>query len=349
MSAVCDIALVLGLTFSGLCLPPPEPEPPAALPEDQPTAWAIPAPPPPPPPPVVRPATVAMPPVVITKVIQLPAPASPPPPQPPPAPPPDPYRLAAQRLWDSRMRPSLKGQMAVFQPGRPPTMPLPRPSEPTAPEPKPDYEGDRRVSTLPVDNSRIVTTDRYITGVLETGINSQLDGSKGSIVIQVARDVYGYHGRNLLIPKGSRMVCDYESPDKIGSSRLGITCNRILIAEHRAEIIELASAGGDVQGRAGFTGEVDNRFGERYGTALMLTAISSAVRLATASATSNDESSTIAAATDAGAEEMSTRFGEITASVLEQTVDLAPIITVPQGTRVQIRPANDWYIREVTS
>ncbi|WP_413208536.1 hypothetical protein [Rhodospirillum sp. A1_3_36] len=46
MSAVCDIALVLGLTFSGLCLPPPEPEPPAALPEDQPTAWAIPAPPP---------------------------------------------------------------------------------------------------------------------------------------------------------------------------------------------------------------------------------------------------------------------------------------------------------------
>lgn len=356
MSAVCDVALVLGLTLSGLCAPPAEPPPAAALPEDDEAAWSVPAPPAPP----VREVAPPMPPVVITKVVQMPAPPPPaPPPSPPPPPPPDPYRLAAQAVWNARAaaRPALDGSMSTYRANMPQLTPValtpgptPAPPDVAPPAPKPEYEGDRRTSSLPVDNSRIVTTDRYITGVLETGINSQLDGSSGSIVIQVSRDVFGYHGRNLLIPKGSRLVCDYESPDKIGASRLAVSCNRVLMAEHRAEIIELTAAAGDVQGRAGFTGEVDTRFGERYGTALMLTGISTAVRLATAMASSGDKTAdTLAQATDAGAEEMSTRFGEITASVLEQTVDLAPIITVPQGTRVQIRPAADWYIREVTS
>ncbi|GAA0570594.1 TrbI/VirB10 family protein [Caenispirillum bisanense] len=356
MSAVCDVALVLGLTLSGLCAPPAEPPPAAALPEDDEAAWSVPAPPAPP----ERPPAPAMPPVVITKVVQMPAPPPPDPPAPPPAPPPpDPYRLAAQAAWNARTaaRPTFDGSMSTYRANMPQLMPASLTPGPTvappavaAPAPKPDYEGDRRVSSLPVDNSRIVTTDRYIVGVLETGINSQLDGSSGSIVIQVSRDVFGYHGRNLLIPKGSRLVCDYESPDQIGASRLAVSCNRVLMAEHRAEIIELASAAGDVQGRAGFTGEVDTRFGERYGTALMLTGISTAVRLATAMASTGDKTAdTLAQATDKGAEEMSTRFGEITASVLEQTIDLAPIITVPQGTRVQIRPSADWYIREVTS
>lgn len=360
MSAVCDIAMVLGLTLGGVCAPPPDTPSAPAMPADDEAAWSVPAPPPPPAP------APPMPPVVITKVVQMPAPAPPPatpPPQPPPPPPPpDPYKLAAQAVWTARTTtgPALDGPMSAWRnvpPLRlaaltpaPALAPAPLPPAIDAPDPKPDYDGPRRRSSLPVDNTRIVTTDRYITGILETGINSQLDGSSGSVVIQVSRDVFGYHGRNLLIPKGSRLVCDYKSPEDIGMSRLAIECKRILLAEHRAEIIQLGSGGGDVQGRTGITGEVDNRFGERYGTALLLTGISTGVRLATAAASTGDKTAdTISAVADAGAEEMSTRFGEITAAVLEQTVDLAPIITVPQGTRIQIRPASDWYIREVSS
>jgi type IV secretion system protein VirB10 len=214
-------------------------------------------------------------------------------------------------------------------------------------KPKSDYEGERRLSGLPVDNARIITADRFITGILETGINSQIDGSTGTIIIQTSRDVFGYHDRNVLIPKGSRLICDYDSPKKMGRSRLSVECKRILMAGHRAEIRELGSPAGDIQGRMGLTGEVDNRFGERYGTALMLAGISAVVRLSSAAAGSV-ASAGVGEVADKGAEELSTRFGEITAAVLEKTIDLAPIITVPQGTRVQIRPANDWYIREVT-
>lgn len=48
-----------------------------------------------------------------------------------------------------------------------------------------------------------------------------------------------------------------------------------------------------------------------------------------------------------GSQELSQRLGEITASALEQTVNLTPILKVAQGTRVQIRPDTDWYIKEV--
>ena len=42
------------------------------------------------------------------------------------------------------------------------------------------------------------------------------------------------------------------------------------------------------------------------------------------------------------------RTGEITASVLQETVALQPVISIPQGTRVQIRPSRDWYIRKIS-
>lgn len=116
------------------------------------------------------------------------------------------------------------------------------------------YEEAFRLSSLAVDNSRIVTTDRYISGVLETGVNSQLasggEASAGDLVIQVGRDVFGYHGRNILIPKGSRLVCGFRAP-KQGESRLGVSCGRVLLGGSRAEIYEAGGGGFDVQGRRG--------------------------------------------------------------------------------------------------
>ena len=119
-----------------------------------------------------------------------------------------------------------------------------------------------------------------------------------------------------------------------------------LAADGALGLVRRGFVAGDVQGRQGVSGEVDRRFAERYGTALLLTGISTAVRFGTglASGESDAQSGGTAEAADAAAEELSTRFGEISASVLEETLSLKPIITVPQGTRVQIRPAADWYI-----
>ncbi len=215
---------------------------------------------------------------------------------------------------------------------------------------KPDevekYQTEGRYSSQPVDNSRIIGQDRFITGILETGINSQLNSAEGgNIIIQTARNIFGYHGRNVLIPKGSRLICQYESPKDQGSSRLAIKCDRILMAGYRAEIIKLNSPIGDIQGRAGINGTVYNRYGEKYGMAFLMAAISATIRGASAGAASGkDDKSDLKAILNEGSEELSAKLGEITASILEQTVNLAPVVTLAQGTRLQIRLTHDWYI-----
>ena len=220
--------------------------------------------------------------------------------------------------------------------------------------PEGKYMQTIKQSSFPVDNSRLLTNDRFITGILETGINSQLgatsldgdQGVSGGIIIQVSRDVFGYHGRNILIPKGSRLVCSYLAPDSLGVSRIGIICNRLLLAGNRAEIYDLENIGTDVQGRDGVSGQVDNRFFEKYGTAFVLAGISGAVRLSSVPLAGDDDDGT-SEILDSGSEELAEKLGEITASILEETVNLNPIITIPQGTRITIRPRHDLYFKPV--
>lgn len=365
MSVVCDIALAVGLTLNGLCAADVVEKPGFELPADDEAAYALPVAPvevpkkkePPRFPPIVI-REAPPPPVVVA------APPPPPPPPvivaaPPPPPPPDPLVSALERLYQigslGNVRRETRVIRAATKKSEPLDFPMPvaEPKTPLGPPPmakEADYEGDRRTSGYPVDNSRILTADRYITVVLETGINSQIGGgAAGTINVQSARDVFGYHDRNVLIPKGSRLICSYTSPEDVGSSRLAIECERILIAGHRAEIRNLNSLLADVQGRSGTSGEVDNRFGERYGTAFLLTGISTGVSLGAglAASDSEDESTSLQSGLDAGAAELSERLGEISAGVLERTLELKPIITVPQGTRLQIRPRTDWYIAKM--
>ncbi|MGH0004347.1 TrbI/VirB10 family protein [Pseudovibrio ascidiaceicola] len=207
------------------------------------------------------------------------------------------------------------------------------------------YKASGRISTSAVDNSRIVTADRYITGIMETGINSQL-ADEGTVVIQVSRDVYGYHGANLLVPKGSRMICRYESAKKVGQSRIGFQCERVLMAESRAEIYQLKAKVGDAQGYGGMSGHVDNRWWEKYGTAVTTVAIGAGVESAVtmASAYGLEGSDTIASALTG----ISENVGELSAKFMEDTVNLRPVIRISQGTRVQIRPEYDWYLAPPT-
>ena len=172
-------------------------------------------------------------------------------------------------------------------------------------------------SGVAVDNEDILTTDRYIAGHLETAINTELDGTA---IIQTSGDVFGYHGRRKLIPKGSRIECEYTSPKKIGQSRVELNCNRLFIHGHKRKTYEVSGTVSDVQGRVGITGDVDNRFLESYGSA----------------------SATVRTAVREACEEVSTRCAEITVAILEKLIELRPIINIPQGTRVQVRPADDW-------
>ena len=362
MSTFCDIAMVFGLTLNGLCVDAEQVKAPPTLPANDESAWALPAP---------EPVAPRFPPVIIKREAPPPAPQPEPEPElevePAPPPPPDPYRLALEAAYYRAQPANHSVSLATYHDpavsmdaganvGR--VEPIPKMDRKLAPDPldlkgvgenAEDYEGPRRTSSLPVDNTRKITQDRYISVQLETGINSQVGGEEpGSVILQTTRDVFGYHGRMVLMPKGSRLICSYLPPADMGSSQLSISCDRVLIAGHRAEILNIGSNVTNQQGWLGVSGEVDNRFWQRYGNAFLLTGVSTAVRYAAASTKTEDADGEVAtAAAEKASEELSNKFGEITADMLERTLDLKPIITIRQGTRLQIRPATDWYIQEV--
>lgn len=367
-SALCDLLLAIGVTLGGNCQTMPAGD--DLVPKDDPAAWAI---PPAPPKAEPKPAPVpTFPPVVVEKTVYIekpvpapaPAPIQPPPPKVEAPTQPDPLELAARAAYASRAQGGWRGVAVPVSLPRTgaaaslggksslPAMPA-RPLDLAAVVKSGGaaaYEEKSITSTLPVDNSRIVTTDRYISAIVETGVNTQLDGGTGGpVVLQVTRDVFGYHGRNLLIPKGSRLVCGFKPLDKVGSSRAPFRCSRILRGGDRAEIYGMKANVSDMQGALGVSGEVDNRFFERYGTAFILAGISTAVRAATTSTTTSETLARQSSSLQTGGEELSQRLGEITASALEQTINLNPILKIAQGTRVQIRPDTDWYIRKIGS
>ena len=100
--------------------------------------------------------------------------------------------------------------------------------------------------------------------------------------MQTARDVFGYHGRNVLIPKGSRLLKGRGTPERTGETRAVFAWLRILIAGHRAEILPVGLVG-DQQVAAASPGRWTSVL-ERYGTAFLLAGVSGAVRLASAAA-----------------------------------------------------------------
>lgn len=206
------------------------------------------------------------------------------------------------------------------------------------------YQGPRLVASQPVDNTRLFHAGRFIEVVLETSLNTQLDGT---INLITTAPQWGAHGTEPLIPKGSKLFCSYGDV-KLAQTRFALTCDRMLIAETMVEVFSMSGAGGDIQGRSGLTGEIDTRFMDKYGAAFTLAGIAGAVRLSTALAGDGTDSQ-LGTTLSEGSSELSQQLGEINARILEQTIDLEAIITSAQGTVFNIRPVNDLYFPEPTS
>lgn len=188
--------------------------------------------------------------------------------------------------------------------------------------------------TYPVDRSWILTADRYISGVLETEINSQIPGT---VILVVDRPIFAAEGWKVIFPQYTKVVCEYQSLNKVSDSRLSLKCIRA-IRPDGASLLFTEAHGTDPMGRNGLVGEIDYRTAERYGTAFIMAGIS-----ALAGAGTNASSNPVL---QQGAANLSQNLGQITTKVIDQYIDLAPIITIEAGTRVHIRPQTDVWLRE---
>lgn len=113
-----------------------------------------------------------------------------------------------------------------------------------------------------------VAQGSVIPAVLETAIDSTQPGPVRAVV---SRDVRGFDGSRVLIPRGSRLFGAYQTDLSPGQSRALVEWTRLVRPD--GVTIALSSPAGDLQGRSGIGGRVDNHFLQRFGAALLRTTL----------------------------------------------------------------------------
>lgn len=195
------------------------------------------------------------------------------------------------------------------------------------------YDAPNITSSYPVDRSFILTEDRTIPAVLLDGINTQI---AGTVRAYVSEDVFGASGRFKLLEKGDVVIGKYQPTKKVGDTRVEIAFYRIIRAADGAEVYSSGAAfayAADKMGRTGLVGDVDNRNWERYGLAFSTSLIGGIAGLGKAKVDGDEY--------EEFWNRLSDNTTEITTKILEQTMSIAPVITIAQGEPILIRLASD--------
>lgn len=124
--------------------------------------------------------------------------------------------------------------------------------------------------------SQTIPQGTVIPAVLETALDSTRPGAARALV---QRDVYSFDGTRVLIHRGSRIYGEYESGLEAGQNRTMITWTRLIRPD--GVTIELDSPSSDPLGRAGVKGDVDSKFLQRFGGAILQSVLDIGVGLAT--------------------------------------------------------------------
>lgn len=107
--------------------------------------------------------------------------------------------------------------------------------------------------------------------------------------------------------------------------------------------VALNSGGTDPLGRAGLSGKVNNHFWKIFGNSLLLSIIGAGA--STAGVDTADPSNSIAAYR----EQAQAAFQSSASRILEQSINIAPTLTVKQGSLVKVLVAQDLNFAEALS
>ncbi len=209
----------------------------------------------------------------------------------------------------------------------------------SSPQVKATYVGDLNI---------IIAQGKVIDAILETAINTDLKGMLRAIV---SRDVYSESGRNILLPKGSRLIGEYSSSIADAQVRVEISWKRVVRPD--GVDIQLNSPGTDQLGRAGVKGDVDTKFTHMFLNSFLV----SSVKILGASLTKRlfpDADSSTSTSTNSNGittdnTPASVRMASNAVSDLTKTFETLmkryegnkPTIRVPQGARIKVYVQQD--------
>lgn len=114
------------------------------------------------------------------------------------------------------------------------------------------------------DMSLILARGKMLDAIIENAVNSDFGGEIRAII---SRDVYSEWGKNILIPKGSKIFGSYSSGINGSYGRIGVEWTRVDFAN--GYTLTLSSTSKDSLGRDGIQGRVDNKFKERLSNAIL--------------------------------------------------------------------------------
>ena len=203
------------------------------------------------------------------------------------------------------------------------------------------------VATRVANLDRTILQGKIINSVLETAINTDIPGTLRAII---TRDVYSESGNNVLIPKGSRLIGNYESEVKAGQTRVSIMWNRLI----RPDGVDIAinSSGTDALGRTGVGGQVDNKFISQLLNAFLVSYVipitsqqiggnGQITTITNAGSTSGTNTTTTGSAKDLALQQAAQDFSKYASDAVKNSFSSKPTITIDQGAVVTILVQKD--------
>jgi type IV secretion system protein VirB10 len=182
-----------------------------------------------------------------------------------------------------------------------------------------------RSARLP-NRNLLVTQGTSIPCVLETAMSSDVAGFVSCVVM---RDVMSDSGNVVLMEKGTQVVGEYRGNVRRGSKRMFVLWTRAKTPT--GVIAALASPATDALGRAGFDGDLDTHFWERFGSALLLSIVSDASSIGRQQL----QDSQIQVNNTTGATNTAAGIA------VEQSINIPPTLNKNQGELVNIFVARD--------
>lgn len=188
------------------------------------------------------------------------------------------------------------------------------------PKPEAAFISSAAVSPVRPDLSRFLGAGKLIGAVLETGIDSSRPGIVRAVV---AEDVFSDDGSVILLPRGSKLLGEFQSANVAGQHRVGVIWNRAMRSDGVA--VPLVSPGADALGTTGVPGKVNYHFWERFGAALLFSMIDAAA--------SKERSN--------GNDAVLIESGSNAAGPAQQVANIPPTVRVRPGARVSAILARD--------
>lgn len=183
--------------------------------------------------------------------------------------------------------------------------------------------GGRARAGVFANRATTVAQGTLIPAVLETALDSTRPGFARAIV---SRDVRGFDGSRILIPRGSRLIGEYRSEAAPGQRRALVNWTRLIRPD--GVTIAIGSPAGDPLGRGGIRARVNSHFFERFAGAILQSALDIGMNLAAGAA-----GGTVVVVPGT--------LQQAAGAQIVQPSQVTPTLTVRQGTSISIFVARD--------